>query len=249
MTSQVYRLPSQAKRSDPSGGSGRRPAPAGIGSRATSSVPGQGAQGLCQRARPGVACSGAARGPRPQVLGQRPCIAWGRLLLHVSTPAHAVSKRTADRYVPSESVPLGTQAVTQVSRAPLQSQYSMVITTRLLVSRHPSQYPKAVSAPRAVSWGPEASGPPTFKPSRATSVPASGPPDPQPSETQRARGGHPTPSVAGLRPALGQAPSTAPQRLPGCQSRPRPAPPPLGAAALANTCVFQTYPDGFEVST
>ncbi len=52
--------------------------------RATPSVPGPGAQGLCQRARPGVACSGAASGPRPLVLGPRPGIAWGRLF-HIST--------------------------------------------------------------------------------------------------------------------------------------------------------------------
>ncbi len=105
----------------------------------------------------------------------------------------------------------------------------MAITARRLVSRHPSQYPEA-HGPSVPRWGP-----PTLNPSRATSVPASGPPGPQPSESQRARGGHPTPSAAGLRPALSQAPSTAPQRPPGYRSRPRPAPPPLGAAALANT--------------
>jgi hypothetical protein len=63
-----------------------------------------------ERARPGVACSGAARGPRPQFLCPRPGIAWGRLF-HVSTPARAVSSARAVRYAPSESVPRGTQAV------------------------------------------------------------------------------------------------------------------------------------------
>jgi hypothetical protein len=70
----------------------------------------------------------------------------------------------------------------------------MSITARQLVSRHPSQYPEAhgPSVPR--------SGPLTFKPSRLTSVPASGPPGPQPSESQRARGGHPTPASRAFAP-------------------------------------------------
>ncbi len=149
----------------------------------------------------------------------------------------------AVRYAPSESVPRGTQAVSLKLAAPLQpeSQYPMATTARRLVSRHPSQYPEAhgPSVPRARLDGaqPRRSHP-TFKPSRATSVPASGPPGPQPSESQRVRGGHPTPSVAGLRPALSQAPSTAPQRPPEYRSQPRPAPPPLGAAALANTSIL-----------
>jgi hypothetical protein len=114
----------------------------------------------------------------------------------------------------------------------------MAITARRLVSHHPSQYPEAhqLSVPRTRLDGAQRRrAHPTFKPSRATSVPASGPLGPQPSESPRARGGHLTPSVVGLRPALSQAPSTAPQRPPGYQSRPRPAPPPLGAAALAHT--------------
>ena len=79
--------------------------------------------------------------------------------------------------------------------------------------------------------------PPPYRASRAASVPASGPPGPQPSGSQRVRGGQPTPSDAGLRPTLSQASFTAPQRPPVYLARPRPAPPTLGAAALANTSV------------
>jgi len=90
---------------------------------------------------PGVACPGAARGPRPQVLGPRPGIAWGRLF-HVSTPTRAVSRRTAVMCAPSESVPRGA---------------------------------RAVSAPRAVGCVLMAWNRLLTEPSRATSVPASGP--------------------------------------------------------------------------
>ncbi len=212
--------------------------PAGAGSQATSSVPGPRHQGLCQQARPGVACSGAARGPRPQVLGPRPGIACGRLL-HVSTPGRAVSKRAGGQvHAIRVSTPRHTGLQPQDGSAPLQSQYLMAITERRLVSRQPSQYPEAhgPSVPRA--WLDGAllrRAHPTFKPSRATSVAASGPPGPKSSESLRARGGHPSPSVAGLSPALSQAPSTAPPRPPGNRSRSRPAPPPMGAAALAHT--------------
>ena len=80
-------------------------------------------------------------------------------------------------------------------------------------------------------------GPPAYRAKPSDQRPSQRAPGPQPSESQRARGGRPTPSDAGLRPTLSQASSTAPQRPPGYRSRPRPAPPPLGAAALANTSV------------
>jgi hypothetical protein len=88
----------------------------------------------------------------------------------------------------------------RVSRAPLQSQCPMTITARRLVSRHPSQYPEAhgPSVPR--------SGPLTFNPSRATSITASGPPGPQPSESQRALGGHPTPASRAFAPRSAKRP-------------------------------------------
>ena len=76
--------------------------------------------------------------------------------------------------------------------------------------------------------GPAASDPPDFQ---------AEPSDQRPSPASLSVPGATTrpPSVAGLRPALGQAPSTAPQRPPGHRSRPKPAPPPLGATALAIT--------------
>jgi hypothetical protein len=117
--------------------------------RVPPSVPGPGALGLCQRARPGVACPGAARGPRPQVLGPRPGIAWGRLF-HVSTPTRAVSgaRRSGARH-PSQCP--------EAHRPSAPSQYPMAVTARRLDSRHPSQYPEAhgPSVPRArldASW-------------------------------------------------------------------------------------------------
>jgi len=104
--------PSGGRQTATPSGSGSRPAPVGPDQRAAPSDPGPGALVLFQRARPGVACSGATRGPTRglQVLGPRPGIAWGRLS-HVSTPTRAVSKRTAGRCAPSESVPRGTRAV------------------------------------------------------------------------------------------------------------------------------------------
>ncbi len=110
------------------------------------------------------------------------------------------------------------------------SQYSMAVTARRLVSRPPSQYPEAhgLSVPRARLGEPCSVGPTRL--SRRAEQPATPPSESSvPGATTR------PPSVAGLRPSLGQAPSTAPQRPPGYRSRPRPAPPPLGAAALANT--------------
>ncbi len=113
------------------------------------SVPGPGALGLCQRGRPEVACSGAARGPRPQVLGPRPGIAWGRLV-HVSTPTRALSsaRRSGARH-PSQCP--------EAHRPSAPSQCPMAVTARRLDSRHPSQYPEAhgPSVPRArldASW-------------------------------------------------------------------------------------------------
>jgi hypothetical protein len=104
--------PSGGRQTATPSGSGSRPAPVGPDQRAAPSDPGPGALVLFQRARPGVACSGATRGPTRglQVLGPRPGIAWGRLS-HVSTPTRAVSKRTAGGCAPSESVPRGTRAV------------------------------------------------------------------------------------------------------------------------------------------
>ena len=80
-------------------------------------------------------------------------------------------------------------------------------------------------------------GPPAYRAKPSGQRPSQRAPSRQPSESQRVRGGQPTPSDAGLRPTLSQASSTAPQRPSGYRSRPRPAPPPLGAAALANTSV------------
>jgi hypothetical protein len=142
---EFHRLTNGAKleRSDPWSGSGPRPAPAGLGQRSAPSVPGQGALGLCQHARPGVACSAAARGPRPKALGPRPGIAWGRLV-HVSTPSRAVrsTRRSSARH-PSQCP--------EAHRPSAPSQCPMAVTARRLDSRHPSQYPEAhgPSVPRA----------------------------------------------------------------------------------------------------
>jgi hypothetical protein len=119
---------------------------------------------------------------------------------------------------PSETVPRGTQAVSLKS---VPHGYNCA-TVSLAPSESVPRGSRAVSAPRAVRCVPVASGRLPTEPSRATSVPASGPPGPQPSETQRARGGNPTPSVAGLRPVLSQAPSTAPQRPPDTDPDPGP---------------------------
>ena len=86
---------------------------------------------------------------------------------------------------------------------------------------------RAVSTPRAVGRALAALGRLPTEPSRATSVPASGPPSPQPSDSQRVRGGHPAPSDA--------ASSTAPQRPPGTDPDPGPRLRHWWAPALANT--------------
>ena len=135
---EFHRLTNGAKleRSDPWSDSGRRPASAGLGQRsAPPSVPGPGALGLSQHARPGAACSSATRGPRPRVLGPRPGIAWGRLV-HVSTPTRAVgsTRRSSARH-PSQCP--------EAHRPSAPSQCPIAVTARRLDSRHPSQYPEA----------------------------------------------------------------------------------------------------------
>ena len=220
---EFHRLTNGAKleRSDPWSGSGRRPAPAGLGQRSAPSVPGPGALGLCQHARPGVACSGAARGPLPKVLGPRPGIAWGRLV-HVSTQTRAIesTRRSSARH-PSQCP--------EAHRPSAPSQCPIAVTARRLDSRHPSQYPEAhgPSVPRArldAPWWRWAA----CLPSQAER-PASQPAGPgSPAERVSACPGRPPgPQRRGI---LHRATTSARYR-----SRPRPAPPPLGAAALANT--------------
>ena len=85
---------------------------------------------------------------------------------------------------------------------------------RLAPSESVPRGSRAVSAPRAVGRALVALGLRPTGPSRATSVPASGPRGPQPIESQRARGGHPAPSDAAF--------STAPQRPPGTDPDPGP---------------------------
>ncbi len=145
----------------------RRPGPA---SKRPPSVPGPGALGLCQHARPGVAWSSETRGPRPQVLGPRPGIAWGRLF-HVSTPTRAVSsaRRSGARHpsqCPNAHRPSAPKSV------PLSCNRAAV---RLAPSESVPRGTRAVSAPRAVGCALVALGRLPTEPSRATSVPASGP--------------------------------------------------------------------------
>ena len=106
--------------------------------------------------------------PRPQVLGPRPGIAWGRLF-HVSTPTRAVSgaRRSGARH-PSQSP---TQAISPKS-VPHGCNRAAV---RLAPSESVPRGTRAVSAPRAVGCVLVAWNRLFTEPSRATSVPASGP--------------------------------------------------------------------------
>ncbi len=126
--------------------------------------------------------------------------------------------KSADRkWASLHHLPRGTQAISPKSVPHSFNRAAVILAPSESVPRGT----RAVSAPRAVGCVLVALGRLPTEPSRATSVPASGVPGPQPSESQRARDGHPTPSDAGLRPTLSQASSTAPQRPPGYRSRPR----------------------------
>ena len=182
---------------------------------------------------------GGRSGPRPARSTTRPAgpkseriVCTGKSVTSLS-PSHQPGPRPA--HAPSsarQSAPGSDPDPGPRLRHWSTSQYPMAVTARRLVSRHPSQYPWAhgPSVPRARLGGP-CNVWPTRLSRRADAEPSDRRPSPAslsvPGATIR------PPSIAGLRSALGQAPSTAPQRPPGYRSRPRPAPPPLGAAPAA----------------
>ena len=175
---EVDRLPHRAKRTDPSSGSGRRPAPAGLDQRAAPSAP----------------------GPAP----------WGSASVPArESPARVLPVGPGRRFSARDPASPGVACSTLVPRR------ARLANAQRADARHPSQCPEAhgPSVPRARldascwRWAaclPSQAERPAFQPAG---------PGPQPSESQRARGGHPTPSDAGLRPTLSEA--TAPQRPPG----------------------------------
>jgi len=129
-----------------------------------------------------------------------PGVAWSTLVpRHARLEAHGGQARAI-----RVSAPRHTGRQPQVSTP----------SVRLAPSESVPRGTRAVSAPRAVGCALVALGLRPTEPSRATSVPASGPRGPQPSESQRARGGHPAPSDA--------ASSTAPRRPPGTDPDPGP---------------------------
>ena len=192
------RVPSRASLSVP-GAATRPPATRAFAPRSAKQPPplhkvrpgtaqrsGPGRPGALPACPPGSRLLGCGPWARPQVLGPRPGIAWGRLF-HVSTPTRAVSRRTAVRCAPSESVPRGT---------------------------------RAVSAPRAVGCVLAALGRPPAEPSRATSVPASGPR--VPSRASLSEGGHATPSERAFAPRSARQPPPLHNVRPGADPYPGP---------------------------
>ena len=196
---------------------------------------------VCPLPQPRQSPPGGRSGPRPARSTTRPAgpkseriVCTGQSVTSLS-PSHQPGPRPA--HVPStarRSAPGSDPDPGPRLRHWPTSQYPMAVTARRLVSRHPSQYPEAhgPSVPRA-----RLGGPCNVRPTRLSRRADAEPSDRRPSPASLSVPGATIrpPSIAGLRPALGQAPSTALQRPPGYRSRPRPAPPPLGAAALANT--------------
>jgi hypothetical protein len=160
--------------------------------------------------------------PRPQVLGPRPGIAWGRLF-HVSTPTRAVSgaRRSGARH-PSQSP---TQAISPKS-VPHGCNRAAV---RLAPSESVPRGTRAVSAPARGWMRPGGVGPPAYRAKPSDQRPSQRAPGPQPSASLRARGGHPTPSE--YRQAFrARAPwGSASVPAPGSPARERPTAPAAGS--------------------
>jgi hypothetical protein len=119
----------------------------------------------------------------------------------------------------------------EAHRPSAPGQYPIAVTARRLDSRHESvpRGTRAVSAPRAVGCVLEALSRLHTEPSRAASVPASGPRDPSRAGLSVSGAATRPPATLAFAPTLSQASFTAPQRPPGYLARPRPAPPTLGA--------------------
>ena len=159
-----------AKRTDPSSGSGRRPAPAGLGQRAAPKRSGPGPPGALPACPPGSLPLGCD--PWAPAAGSRPAT---RHRLGSPVPRQYPDAR--DWQPPGSQVrAIRVSAPRHTGRQPQVSTHSCSrAAVRLAPSESVPRGTRAVSAPRAVGCVLVALGRLPTEPSRATSVPASGP--------------------------------------------------------------------------
>jgi hypothetical protein len=160
------------ERADPSGGSGRRPAPAGLGQRAAPKRSGPGPPGALPACPPGSLPLGCD--PWAPAAGSRPA----------TRPRHRLGSPVPRQYPDargwqthgSQVRAIRVSAPRHTGRQPQVSTHSCSrAAVRLAPSESVPRGTRAISAPRAVGCVLVALGRLPTEPSRATSVPASGP--------------------------------------------------------------------------